>query len=358
MPAATALSSPLLDYAPSGELFPGHPDLESMTEAATSLRVSTLLGLGMLLKHRRLISPTQFDAFVFFSRCHANQRIQIINDPAVRIWLQRSLQIINRLEIDGSRATDADHNHFTDLSEVMATAQDCAAPVLYSIRFARQDVHPLLKAVAPPTYTFPANSAEPSTAYSLEFFIDVARAAFARIEMAWPELRSAVPRFVRLIVHLPDGEFRSASAARYAGTVFFSADDNSLFEVEESIVHEFGHQILYTAMELDPMVEDPTHEGLVLPWSGSERDWYGYFHAFFIYVLLAEYLTRRLQVTVFPEPSIDEERVRLRRDEIMSGIRSALPAINAGALTPAGERVVAALQRRAAGLEANLRRGR
>jgi HEXXH motif-containing protein len=123
-------------------------------------------------------------------------------------------------------------------------------------------------------------------------------------------------------------------------------------------VHEFGHQILYTAMELDPMVEDPTHEGLVLPWSGSERDWYGYFHAFFIYVLLAEYLTRRLQVTVFPEPSIDEERVRLRRDEIMSGIRSALPAINAGALTPAGERVVAALQRRAAGLEANLRRGR
>jgi HEXXH motif-containing protein len=177
-------------------------------------------------------------------------------------------------------------------------------------------------AAAPPTYRFPTKRQravrEGKTAYSVSFFVDVANEALRRIAACWPELHNRWPDFVRILVHVPDGTFRSASAARYVGVVFLSADDGSLLEVEESLVHEFGHQVLYRVMELDRLLVGDDSTEYTLPWSGAKRDFYGYFHAFYIYVLLATYFAR-----VVARGRVDEDAARRLFEHIASGLRIA-----------------------------------
>jgi HEXXH motif-containing protein len=191
----------------------------------------------------------------------------------------------------------------------------------------RYDVDPLVAEIAPPTYVFPApkraQELEAKTAYSLELFQSVAGAALLRIGRTWPEVRALFPCFVRAIVHLPDAEFRSASASRYAGLIFLTADDRTILEVEESLIHEWAHQVLYSVMELDPIVVAGEQGSLTLPWSGARRDFYGYFHALFVYTLLLRYLER-----IDDRGSEEMGRVRERFDQILRGAVAALPDFN------------------------------
>jgi HEXXH motif-containing protein len=128
------------------------------------------------------------------------------------------------------------------------------------------------------------------------------------------------PVFVRTIVHLPYADFRSASASRYSGVIFLTADDRTILEVEESIVHEWGHQVLYAVMELDPVVVDGDRGDLALPWSGARRDFYGYFHALFVYVLLLRYLEQ-----IEDRDAEELERVHELFAHILRGAARALP---------------------------------
>ncbi len=126
----------------------------------------------------------------------------------------------------------------------------------------------------------------------------------------------------------------------------------SLLQLEESLVHEFGHQVLYEVMAWEPLLADGGRGDYRLPWSGSHRDFYGYFHAFYIYLLLARYLERALSGGAH-EPG----EVRPLLDHIVSGLVEARDDLVADErFTPTGARMITALMCELDGLTARLER--
>jgi hypothetical protein len=265
-------------------------------------------------------------AIAAFMELPRETRMVVVGDPAFAVWLHRATHLeVRGLGQSGPEVPPLVLADFSDvLGRCLKRMNNNALRPGMPIEVLRYDVDPLVAEIAPPTYTFPtpelARELEAKTAYSLDVFQSVAGAALLRIGRAWPELGALFPRFVRAIVHLPYADFRSASASRYAGLIFLTADDRTILEVEESLVHEWGHQVLYSAMELDPIVVDGERGNLSLPWSGARRDFYGYFHALFVYTLLLRYLEQ------IDDRELDEtDRIRERFGEILRGAVAALP---------------------------------
>lgn len=231
------------------------------------------------------------EAFARFVGQTRETRMTLVGDPAFSIWLQGATRRLRRGDL-AETAAEFPTIFSRCLGRLAVDDLELGAPN----QLLRYDVDPLLAAVAPPTYTFPTGSRayalEQQTTYRLDVFRDVAQTALGRIADVWPGIGAMFPAFVRTVVHLPYATFRSASASRYNGVIFLTADDRTILEVEESMVHEWGHQLLYAAMELDPLVLDGDRGDIALPWSGARRDFYGYFHALFVYVLLLRYLER------------------------------------------------------------------
>jgi hypothetical protein len=190
------------------------------------------------------------------------------------------------------------------------------------VRLARFDVDPLIKKAASPDYRFPDRTRElefeDSVAYPVSFFGDMVALALDRIRRAWPAAHQQFFSFVRLIVDMIDAEITSYSACDHMGAIFVSTDNSSLIALEEYLVHELGHQILYCVMELDPIVINEPNRVFRLPWSGRERDLYGYFHAFYVYTFLAHYLCR-----VERRSQREQNRVSDRVSHILKGLEKA-----------------------------------
>ncbi|MGH8142347.1 MAG: aKG-HExxH-type peptide beta-hydroxylase, partial [Steroidobacteraceae bacterium] len=148
-----------------------------------------------------------------------------------------------------------------------------------------------------------------------------------------PAARMNFDRFVKIIVHLPDLESRSCSAARFAGAILLSSGDDTMLAMAESLVHECGHQALYCVMELEPLICDAGQRSFTLPWSGSQRDAYGYFHAAYIYLLLALFYER-----VVNSGRDDQADAQERLAAILAGLDRALcDFANADFFTEAGK---------------------
>ncbi|GLR14430.1 hypothetical protein GCM10007907_32200 [Chitinimonas prasina] len=165
-----------------------------------------------------------------------------------------------------------------------------------SIRLQQYDIDPYIKAATPPTYDFSQSSQDELAAgHPLGMQADLLGIALEQIGRAWPELKEQVLDLVKIIGYFPDASFRSCSAARYSGVVYLGNMDESVLDIEESVVHETGHQVLYRLAELTPLTkpDTPLEANYVLPWSGSQRDLFGFLHAFYIYALLAKYYWRR-----------------------------------------------------------------
>lgn len=247
------------------------------------------------------------DAVKAFADLSANERQKVVEYPPFLIWLQQACKDAQHYKLFGTEGGLIERlNSFPEICQSGRLSED-------EIAICRFDVDPLLAEACPPSYTFPsperAAFINTATPYTLEFFSSVARIALDRIGEAWPDAGIWLPRFVRTIVHAPDGDFRSVSASRYTGVVLLASSDETLLDMEESLVHEFGHQVLYWLMELDPIfVGDASAEEFTLPWSGAKRDLDGYFHAFYIYILLAAYYLR-------VRANDDRERDRVAADE-------------------------------------------
>ena len=84
-------------------------------------------------------------------------------------------------------------------------------------------------------------------------------------------------------------------------------------------MHECGHQILYCVMELDPLIRDIERKSFTLPWSGAQRDAYGYFHATYIYLILALFFER-----VADSNRHDRQEALFRFGAILVGLQQAL----------------------------------
>jgi len=242
------------------------------------------------------------------------QRQELLESPELQIWVKLAARTCS------NESTGELTRRCRQLSRLLDSYPKSPAPVVSNtcISVRRFDVDPLIKEVTPPTYSFPkpadALDREKNTHYPLAFFCEVATAAVGRVAETWPEAHADLCQFIKVIVHVPDATFRSCSASRYTGVVFLSASDTSLLEMEESLVHEYGHQVLYHVMELDPILLKQEKSQFKLPWSGSKRDLYGYFHAFYIYVLLASYYAK----------------VRERKPKEMAFAKKRLREINAG----------------------------
>lgn len=163
----------------------------------------------------------------------------------------------------------------------------------------QDDIDPYVMAATPPSYDFKAvltsKEGRNGHGHPLPMQQELVSIALENIEAAWPDLRAQIEDVVQIIGYLPDATFRSCSAMRYAGVVYLGNLDEHLLDIEESIVHEAGHQVLYRLGELVPLVHEdtPQTEDYTLPWSGSKRDLFGFLHAFYIYTLLTKYFWRR-----------------------------------------------------------------
>jgi hypothetical protein len=317
-----------------------------------AVREATLVGLGVALSAKAEQVPTVesfWDQLNHFRNEAPESRRALLAFPAFLIWLRDSVRCAVRYlaepGADSLGRLDTALNLFPALRQrARRAAQDPRVRrVCGSIQVCRYDVDPLVARVAPPTYIFPRHSTarapEAPTAYSLPLFMEFVTVAFDRVANTWPAAHRLMPSFMRTIVHVPDGNFRSASASRYTGVVFLSAGDESLLDIEESLIHEFGHQILYCVLELDQLLRVDATKTFRLPWSGAERDFYGYFHAFYIYILLARYYER-----LSGRPPYEEERAQRRLLQIVSGLARAVSDFRHDHYyTPAGQQLAATL---------------
>jgi len=170
------------------------------------------------------------------------------------------------------------------------------------IALQQDNIDPYVMAATPPSYDFTAvfgsEKGMNGHGHPLALQRELLGFAMDNIGKAWPALKAQIVDVVKIIGYLPDATFRSCSAARYAGVTYLGNKDEGVLDIEESLVHEAGHQVLYRLAEVSPLVKEGTPQTLdyKLPWSGSERDLFGFLHAFYIYVLLTKYFWRRAQV--------------------------------------------------------------
>lgn len=311
------------------DLFPGStfmPDdkrevFDALLEAVWRKRFTTFVTVSTELQAAAptiCVASGFSDASLAVMSAPAAYRRALIGDPAFLIWLNLATVAANEI-LTGT----AKNKHFLrrTLGEFSAMRQrfDDRRRVGNALEIPgtrilvqRFDIDPLIAHATPPSYRF--TSAESrrqklsQTGYSIHFFKDVATVAFDRIERTWPECHRLLDTLVRVLGYVPDASFRSCSASRYTGVIYLAARENSILEIEESLVHEAGHQLLYTLVETQCITRKPESDSAqyTLPWSGQLRDFYGYFHAFYIYVLLVKYFERVVALPI--DGRSDEER--------------------------------------------------
>ena len=253
----------------------------------------------------------------------AEERRALLGAPATRAALRLLMRVIGRPRPDPDVAPRGLRARMRDVTRLLNDG-DCSGGLQRDgLPFAvyQHDLDPVLKLAIPPSYRFNEVSrrADERSAYSTAIFAEAALAAIDRIASIWPDFVIALPRLVQGIIHLPSARFRSCSADRYAGLIILTASDETVFGVEELIIHEFAHQILYCVVELDSLFVTHRQKRYALPWSGSLRDAYGYFHALFVYFTLAVYFDAALA-----RPYHDRDEVETRLSQVLNGISKAL----------------------------------
>ena len=200
----------------------------------------------------------------------------------------------------------------------------------------RFDIDPLIKELTPPAYIFPDKQRQQELEKMfppVSFFADVVGITLERIRNTWPAAYEHIDKFVKIICYVPDAPFRSSSAVKYAGVIFLTSTYRSIIDLEDALVHECGHQVLYDINEAFPLIKWKVNKMFKLPWSGAERDWYGLINAFYIYVNLAHYFDR------FKDRNEAEQLWgHKRKIHIINGLTKAIPMIEEHShdFTPSG----------------------
>lgn len=343
-----------------GTFLPGDTtqDLDDLLEAAWRSRLTTFL---VVFAESCSLCPEDCETSGFLSaasdliNADQAQRRAIISDPVCRVWVGLAMRDLSgRLtgRVEDPRFLRNRLNEFSAMIDrVREAAKQPSRPL-----FHRLDVDPLVATVLLPSYEVPQDPAElkarSQLGHPLSFVTDVVGIALDRIQATWPRAREHFDRLVYEICYLPDADFRSCSASRYTGIILISNRDRSVLDLEESLVHEAGHQLLYHICEIQPVSDGDVKDQYKLPWSGQVRDFYGYFHAFYIYVLLAQYHERAMELRSVRDGDAARERLRY----ILRGLIAALPDFQANPhLTPQGRELIEALAEDIHSLEARRR---
>lgn len=268
----------------------------------------------------------------------------VLDDPVFAIWLRffhRALANARQEEV--AVHVKNVHSVLDDVEKRLTGCAECYAPGSL-IAVQREDLHPYVMAATPPTYDFtrlPEPHDGPVIGHPLSMQAELIGHALEGIGKAWPEMKDQVFEYVRIIGYLPDSTFRSCSAARYSGVVHLGNMDESTLDLEESLVHETGHQVLYRLGGMTKLTRPGTSlaANYVLPWSGSRRDLFGYLHAYYIYALLTKYYWRRAACG-----DRYANDCSLRAGLILAGVITATPILKSDPnLSDEGQHIVAVL---------------
>jgi len=268
-------------------------------------------------------------------------RADLLVDPVFTIWVRVLAQA------NGQRRDDLVGQHVAQLSRVLSrvdqrlSGRDARYVAGTAISVQRDDLDPYVMAVTPPSYDFTAPRSS-DAGHTVALHAELVGLALSNIRAAWPEEFTEICELVQIVGYLPDAPFTSCSAARYAGVVYLGNADESILDIEEALVHEAGHQRLYRVGEVTQLTTPDASktDDFVLPWSGSERDLFGFLHACYIYVLLVKYFLRRRRVD--DGQASDCQR---RAELIFLGLMMAMPDLKrADHLSESGRQLVAALE--------------
>ncbi|WP_273825658.1 aKG-HExxH-type peptide beta-hydroxylase [Pseudomonas asplenii] len=260
----------------------------------------------------------------------AVERRATLNEPAFQIWARRCVCLTYQV-LDGLQsARGVLLESLRALPELLQRLARAAAEHQHANRppVRRFDIDPLIAAELAPCYEFPSDEATrqrlENTGYSIHFFSDVVNVALSRIALTWPGCHEQFRHLVRLICYLPDSHLRSGSARRYSGAILLSARDHSLLEVEESLVRETAHQLLYCIEEICPIVDPQADEERLyfLPWSNRPCGLAEYFQAFFAQLMRLKYLERVRQ-----RPASEMQRAEHHLVFILRGLGRALATL-------------------------------
>ena len=273
----------------------------------TMEKIATLVSYGQFQEKR-------FEEYETLLEQVASQpmksRRTYVSNPLFRIWLRTVVRAVSGMDFD--------------LSATMIKIADIRN---ISKRFflEEEDVPPIVRSVIPPTYEF-------SKPYILRHAPSICSAKYAfaiktairRAGTKFDGFEQMLSYLIKSIIVLGEADFRSCSAERYLGIIIIGTSDQSLIELEESIVHEYGHQLLYQLDILDHIfVDRDDAEDIVLPWSGTSRNYYGFYHACFIYAILRKYYKRSID-----QRSYDESYCKDRLMFIQDGLVEALPLLS------------------------------
>lgn len=293
-----------------------------------------------------------FDTVVTRNR---EDRRELCREPAFLAWINLALTEIHRQQNGSTSAKAGLRRLVADFPDLLARVEGRTVTALRiegtSVLVQRFDIDPLIARVTPPSYQFPVTESRQKvllrSSHSVAFFRDVVTIALQYIEAAWPECGKMIIDLVRVVGYLPDATFRSCSAWRYVGVIYLAARDNSMLDVEESLVHEAGHQLLYIIADFATLTEPsgPADPEYILPWSGKSRNFYGYLHAFYIYTLLANYFDRVVSTSTDLHSTDVRRKAQERMIILLQGLVAAWPDFESNpALTTAGAQLCRALQ--------------
>lgn len=328
---------------PKDSHFMPHDDprkIEMLLETVSRARQSGLLTtlMEVLRRDQLLFKETELIDFITtFLNLSRFEKAQLVQYPPFYIWFHHCIRSLrDNASTHHLRQTlyknkdviKGFHNSYTDskVSKVRGTR----------ILVQRYDIDPLVKELVNPEYQFPNEQRQKELEkmfYPISFFADVLDLALERIKNTWPAAHEHVRKFVKIICQAPGAPFRSSSATKFAGVVFVSNAHKSIIDLEDSLVHECAHQVLYCVNEAYPLINWNVERKFKLPWSGAERDWYGLIHATYIYVNLALYFDR-----LKGRSEVEQLWGHKRKVHIINGLVKAIPLIeeNSYDLTPSG----------------------
>jgi len=312
-----------------------HPDSskesqDEMRETFISQRHS--LGLDSLKKCAQITQGLKknvvSDELINILTPHSEESYAVFDDPIFEIWLS----FLHRAAAKGRE--EEVFLHCVNLTSVLKRVEmringkEQRYLLGTKIPIQQNDLDPYLMAATPPSYDFiealQSEDEISNQGHPVELQTELLGLALKSIGNAWPEMKGQIIEFVKIIGYLPRATFRSCSASRYPGVIYIGNMDESILDIEESMVHEAGHQVLYRLAELTPLTKPNTSQAAEyeLPWSGSKRDLFGFFHAFYIYALLAKYFWRRALVG-----DHNSRDARKRSILILMGMRLAEPML-------------------------------
>lgn len=317
-----------------------YADLVDVVRAETRERRETLEKLATVISFHGLLGSDfkRFhDQVALLLNVPSSELGRLVRSAYFGVWLKAlgkwTCVNMQANQSDGCNASGnghAGHNNFPWLDfEALQNLADN--------RLVREENIPeMMRVVIPPSYTFrygySADYVVPKGQLKYETAVNT---ALRSIEYKMPELRKLVNLFVSNILILNDVGFRSCSASRYKGMVLLSTCDQSLVEIEESIVHETGHQFLYYIDKHNPVfnTRDDT-EKIVLPWSGSTRNYFGFFHATYIYLILRDYFIESVDKHPFGKSAAAE-----RLEQVQTGLNKSTSLLKTyyELLTPYGQ---------------------